>query len=139
MGAAFEPKRKSQMNISEPVLAAMRQTNELFEVEAIRKRNTDVLNRVYTANARILPPGAPMIEGRGQIKSFWQQAIADLGLESATLSTVDAEAVGDSVIEIGRSVLTVGRGQILTVKYVVHWKQEDGTWKWNVDIWNLNQ
>jgi ketosteroid isomerase-like protein len=127
------------MKVSEPVLAAMRQTNELFDAEVIRKHNIDGLDRVYTAHARALPPGAPMVEGRDQIKSFWRQAIASLGLKSATLATVDAQAVGDSVIEIGRADLTVEDGQILTVKYVVHWKQEDGTWKWNIDIWNLNQ
>jgi len=94
---------------------------------------------VYTASARILPPGAPMITGRSQIKTFWQQAIIALGLKSARLATVEAEIVGDSVIEIGRAELTVGGGQILPVKYVVHWKQEEGVWKWNVDIWNLDE
>jgi hypothetical protein len=29
--------------------------------------------------------------------------------------------------------------RIYTVKYVVHWKWEDGDWKWNVDIWNQNE
>ena len=127
------------MKVSEPVLAEMRQTNQLFEAEVIGKRNTNGLDRVYTASARILPPGAPMITGRSQIKTFWQQAIIALGLKSARLATVEAEIVGDSVIEIGRADLTVGGGQILPVKYVVHWKQEEGVWKWNVDIWNLDE
>jgi len=127
------------MKVSEPVLAAMRQTNEVFESEVIRNRNIDGLDGVYTANARVLPPGAPMVEGRNQIKSFWQNAISGLGIKSAKLETVDAEAAGDSVIEIGRADLAVGDGQTVTVKYVVHWKPQDGTWKWDVDIWNLNQ
>ena len=73
------------MNVSESVLAEMRQTNDLFEAEVIGKRNANALDRVYTADARILPPGAPMIEGRSQIKAFWQQAITDLGVKSAKL------------------------------------------------------
>ena len=32
----------------------------------------------------------------------------------------------------------MGSGQTVTVKYVVHSKQEDGGWKWRVDIWNTN-
>ena len=60
-------------------------------------------------------------------------------MRDAKLSTVDAQAVGDSVIEVGRAVLTLDEGQILTVKYVVHWKEEDGIWKWHTDIWNMNQ
>jgi len=127
------------MKVPEPVLAAMRQTNNLFDSEVIKNRKIEQLDLVYTANARILPPGARMIEGRSHIKTFWQQTISDLGLKSATLSTVDAEATGESVIEIGRADLTVGDGQIVTVKYVVHWKKEGDRWKWHVDIWNLNE
>jgi ketosteroid isomerase-like protein len=26
----------------------------------------------------------------------------------------------------------------MEVKYVVYWRQEDGRWKWHVDIWNMN-
>lgn len=81
-----------------------------------------------------------MIEGRERIKSFWQQAIAALAIKSAKLTTVDAEAAGDSIVEVGRADLIVGdSGQVVAVKYVVHWKQEDGNWKWHVDIWNMNQ
>ena len=78
-----------------------------------------------------------MIEGREQIKAFWKQAIAGMGLTAAKLTTVNAESAGDGIVEIGRADLTAN-GQIVTVKYVVHWKQEDGAWKWNVDIWNQN-
>jgi len=117
----------------------MRQTNEFFDTQVIRKNNTDALDRVYTADARVLPPGAPMIAGRENIKGFWKQAIAGLGLKSVKLATVEAETTGDSVVEIGSADLTVGDGSVVTVKYVVHWKQDDGAWKWHVDIWNPNQ
>lgn len=126
------------MNVSDQVLAAMRQTNEVFSTEVVSKQDVGALDRVYTAHARILPPGAEMVEGRDRIKVFWQQAIAGLGLKSAKLATVDTEALGDRVFEIGRADLTVAGGQTVAVKYVVQWKQEDGNWKWHVDIWNLN-
>lgn len=127
------------MNVPEPVLAAMQKTNEIFNAEVIQKGNLDALDRIYTVGARVLPPGAPMVEGRDQIKSFWQKAISGLGLKSAKLMTVDAQAAGDDVVEVGQAELGVAGGQIVTDKYVVHWKQEDGTWKWNVDIWNANE
>jgi hypothetical protein len=62
-----------------------------------------------------------------------------MDVKSATLRTVDAEDVGGSVVEIGQADLMLGDGQRVTVKYVVHWKQEDGAWKWHIDIWNMNQ
>ena len=127
------------MHVPETVLTAMRQTNELFQAEVIAKQNINALDQVYTTNARILPPGAEMIAGRDQIKAFWQQAIAGLGLKSVKLTTVAADALGDGVVEIGRADLGLTGGQALTVKYVVQWKQEGGQWKWHVDIWNPNQ
>jgi ketosteroid isomerase-like protein len=127
------------VSVPETTLAAMRQTNELFGSEVIKKKNMDALDQIYTSAARILPPGAPMMEGRDQIKSFWKQAIESMGATSARLSTVRAESAGDTVVEIGKADLSVSGDQTVTVKYVVHWKREDGAWKWHVDIWNTNQ
>ena len=127
------------MSVSDAVLAAMRQTNEIFNSEVGGKRNIDALDRVYTQDATILPPGGPMVEGRAHIKEFWSQAIAAMDVAGVTLTTVKATQAGDTVVEIGRADLTMKSGQSATVKYVVHWKQEDGAWKWHVDIWNMNQ
>ena len=123
---------------SDAVLSAMAATNAVFDTELVNTGNFDLLDRVYTADARILPPGAPMVTGRANIKEFWKGAIAALGVKSAKLATVDAEMTGDSVVEIGKADLVVADGSTVTLKYVVHWKQEDGSWKWHVDIWNPN-
>ena len=114
--------------------------NRTFEQEVIGKRNFDALDRVYTANARILPPGADMISGRENIKSFWRGAAKSMNLKSAKLETVDFEALGNTGVEIGRATLTFNTpgAQPLKLKYVVVWKQEDGQWKWHTDIWNPN-
>lgn len=117
----------------------MQRTNSLFSSSVVKNREFDALDNIYTADARVLPPGADLIEGRTQIKSFWKQAIAGLGIMDAKLTTVEAEPVGDSIIEIGRGDLTLDKGRILSVKYVVHWKKESGIWKWHIDIWNTNQ
>ncbi len=115
----------------------MRATNAIFDTELVNTGNFDLLDKVYTANATILPPGGAMTQGRAAIKEFWKGAIAAMGVTAAKLSTVRAEMTGDSVVEIGKADLTAG-GAVVEVKYVVHWKQEDGAWKWHVDIWNLN-
>jgi ketosteroid isomerase-like protein len=134
----MQPTEK-RTTISESILAAMRQTNALFDREVIAGKNIGALDRIYTRDAHVLPPGALMIEGREQIKNFWKQAIEAMALTNVNLTTVYAESAGDGVVEIGRADLALAGGQIVTVKYVVHWKQEDGIWKWNVDIWNPNQ
>jgi ketosteroid isomerase-like protein len=127
------------MSAPQTVLAAMQRTNELFTSEVVAKKNVSALNEIYTANARILPPGADAVEGREPIKMFWQQAIAALGVKNVKLTTVDAQPIGDGVFEIGSADLTLNNGQNVACKYVVLWKQENGSWKWHVDIWNQNQ
>jgi hypothetical protein len=62
------------------VRKAMQVTNERFCHEVIGKGKFDAIDHVYTAGARILPPGAPLMEGREAIKGFWQAAIAALGI-----------------------------------------------------------
>ena len=113
----------------------MQATNRLFEEELVAKHNIDALDRIYTAGARVLPPGAPMVTGLAGIKEFWRAALA--GVTAAKLETVEVQVTGDSAVEVGRSVLETAGGPI-TGKYVVCWKQEDGAWKIDVDIWNLN-
>jgi ketosteroid isomerase-like protein len=127
------------MNVPETALVAMRETNDLFNSRVVGKQAINELDRVYTTSARVLPPGAGMVEGREQVKAFWRETIKAFGLKSAKLTTLDAEVLGDRIFEIGRAELLVGSGDTVTVKYVVQWKQEDGDWKWHVDIWNANQ
>ena len=121
---------------------AMTETNNLFNREVFGKRNFDALDDIYTSGARILPPGLPMISGRKAIKEFWSEMIRSANAKSATLESIDVMPAGDGVVEIGRAVLTVepdGEAAVeIEVKYVVYWQQEEGRWKWHVDIWNTN-
>lgn len=115
-------------------------TNRRFEQEVVAKRNLAALDQVYTRDASILPPGSEMISGRDNIKRFWGGAMEGLGVSTVSLQTVHFEPIGDGGYEIGRAVLNFASGApSLSVKYVVVWKQEDGVWKWHVDIWNPNQ
>jgi ketosteroid isomerase-like protein len=126
----------------EQIRLAMADTNERFCAEVFGKRNFDALDDLYTSGARILPPGAPMISGRQGIKEFWSNLVQSANASSAVLESIDVMPAGAGAVEIGRAVLVVQpAGQAasqLEVKYVVYWQQEDGRWKWHVDIWNAN-
>jgi uncharacterized protein (TIGR02246 family) len=94
---------------------------------------------VYTEDARILPPGAEMVQGRDSIVRFWEGAAQQMGITRVELSTVAVQPMGEMASQIGRAAITLEGGQQVRGKYVVLWKQEGGAWKWHVDIWNLNE
>ena len=112
-----------------------RETNRVFEENVVRNQDFDALDRVYTRDARILPPGAGMAQGRENVKGFWRQALAAMNITGITLLPVDLEVLGETAVEIGRAAIMAGGG-VVEAKYVVVWKREDGVWKWHIDIWN---
>lgn len=93
---------------------------------------------IYTRDARVLPQGGETVQGREQITAFWQATAQQLGIKSIELSTVEVERSGDHAHQIGRATITLADGQALQGKYVVIWKQEDGDWRWDIDIFNFN-
>jgi len=91
---------------------------------------------LYTDDAKVLPPDAPIITGKKAIEEFWRAAAAALGLTGVALKTLDLETAGDIACEVGEADLTLTVGQA-KVKYVVVWRQgADGQWLLHRDIWN---
>ena len=127
-----------QITIANDLKAAMAKVNELFNVEVIGNRNFSALDQIYTADARILPPGGSMITGREAIRGFWRDLVQGGNIQSAALRSVDVMPSADGVVEIGNATIVAKGAPAMQVKYVVYWRAEDGQWKWHVDIWNTN-
>jgi len=127
-------------NALDEIRLAMASTNDIFSKEVFGRRNFSALNEIYTTNAYILPPGGPIVSGRAGITEFWANLIQSVNATSASLQSLEVMPAGDGVVEIGKATLAIQpEGQSasdLAVKYVVYWRQEDGKWKWHVDIWN---
>ena len=114
-------------------------TNRVFEEEVIGRRDFGALERVYTRNARLLPPGAPTVTGRDAVADFWRGAVAAMNVQSLRLHTLSLDVFGAQAQEVGRAELAVeGGGAPMALKYVVLWKREDGGWRMDVDIWNAD-
>jgi uncharacterized protein (TIGR02246 family) len=98
---------------------------------------------LYTSTGRILPPGAPAMDGREAIAAFWRGAM-DMGLTTVELRTASIEVSGlDTAeaiaIETGEFTLGAGDGSVAgTGKYLVAWQCEDGRWGLHRDIWNMD-
>lgn len=112
--------------------------NQKF-VSALQRGDAAGVAALYTQNAYALPPGSDVIQGRAAIQAFWQAGI-ESGVKGGELNTLDVETAGDTMArEIGRYVMIIQQGSETTNiagKYVVIWKQENGEWKLDVDIWN---
>jgi uncharacterized protein (TIGR02246 family) len=105
---------------------------------------TKAAEMMFTEDARLLPPGAAMVEGREAVGQFWQGAF-DAGFRDLQLGLIDVEMVGDdTMIETGTFAVTVptedGGTMQATGKALVVWKLEtDGVWRMSQDMWNADQ
>ena len=90
----------------------------------------------YTDHPMLLPTGSDIIQDKQSIEVFWQ-GVMDMGIKNARLDILEVEQHGDTVNDIGKYTLSSADGQVMdTGKYVVIWKNEDGTWKMHRDIFN---
>ncbi len=99
--------------------------------------HADSLAMLYTENANVMPPNAPMITGRTVIGEFWANMIAQ-GVSGVVLTPVEIVARGPIAIERGTYTLQMG-AESDTGKYLVHWHHVQGQWLIADDIWNSDQ
>jgi uncharacterized protein (TIGR02246 family) len=108
-------------------------------MDAFRRGDAAAMAALYTAQGQLLPANSDFVRGTEAIREFWQGAMA-MGLEDATLETVEVEDHGDTAIEVGRYRLLAPGGAVADHgKYIVVWKREAGVWKLHRDIWTTSQ
>ena len=108
-------------------------------VSAFRRGDATAMANLYTSAAQLLPANTDFVRGPAAIRAFWQSVI-DMGLKDASLETIEAEDHGDTAIEVGRYRLLAAGGVVADQgKYVVVWKNDNGTWKLHRDIWTTSQ
>jgi ketosteroid isomerase-like protein len=97
------------------------------------------VNLFYTEDARVMVPGASLLQGREAIRT----AFGAMGtMQDEKINTVSLEGRGDLACEKGTYINTIippGTQAAVTEKgkYLTVWKkQADGTWKAAYDIWN---
>ena len=137
MSEVLEP-RDAQDQIPAEVRAAIDAADAAFMEAFNRGEAGDAARGVYTRDAQIQPPGAPLIEGRENIAAFWAAAQQELGIVSAKLSTVRLRMAGPYVHQLGAVALKFASGAEASGKYAVLWREEDGQLKWDVDTWNMD-
>ncbi|MGC3945867.1 MAG: SgcJ/EcaC family oxidoreductase [Chryseolinea sp.] len=93
---------------------------------------------LYTQEALLMPPGAPVQQGRNAIGAFWKM-VMEMGIKNARLTTKHIDELGETAVEVGEYELGGQDGQSIDRgKYIVVWKKEKGDWRLDKDIWNTS-
>ena len=119
----------AQKDVSSEIMEANENFMKLFEAGDV-----DAFITVYTDDARLLPPGSPVLTGSKNIKALWQ-GMMDSGV-IPKLKTISAVRYGKIAVEEGEVEILVGDEVVDRLKYMVVWKKVKGDWKLYQDIWN---
>jgi len=108
--------------------------------KAVANQDAAAIVALYTADAVLLAPGAPVAVGPAAIQAVFQGYI-DAGAESLTLETTSFEEQGDVVIEVGQYTLglrTPDGDAVSDVgkSLVVFARQADGSLRFKYDAFN---
>ena len=122
---------------ADDVRAAVEAGNRAF-VAAFLRGDSQAVARLYTEDAEVIAPGAPVARGRTAIAGAWQKAI-DSGVKDVALTTESVESAGDLAAETGKVRLVARDGTATEARYVVVWKRVGPEWKLHRDIWNAEK
>lgn len=125
-------------------LVDLRSAVRALDAEFIRHANagdaTALTSAFYTADAVLLAPGTPRLDGADAIRAFWQ-GFVDGGVQDISIETTEVVEAGDIGYGIGSYTCTLpsesGERVRDTGKFVVVYRrQADGGWKVVADQFN---
>ena len=125
--AAAEP-------LSAAALDSAKAVDQAFAAAINAKDTTALFNDVYAADALLLPPDSPVLQG-ADLKAALTGLIAG-GASNFALTTKTAYGIGDLAYMVGEATFTMG-GASQTVKYTeVLRRGADGKWRYVVDMFS---
>jgi uncharacterized protein (TIGR02246 family) len=128
----------TQANGTEDVRSAIEAVNMEFSA-AFNRGDAAGVAELYTEDGSLLPPGENIVSGRSNIEAYWKAGV-DAGLSNLQLTASEVEAHGPLAYEVGEFSFEMpgsdGGRTTAKGKYLVVWKNVDGTWKLHRDMWN---
>ena len=109
-------------------------------VKLVAAKNADAVAELYAPDAAIMPPNAPLAEGREAIAATWRSMMQAPGFQLTFAPTrIEVSKGGDMAMDRGtyRLMTQATSGAVEDRgKYVVVWRKVDGRWKAAADIFN---
>jgi len=132
--------------LTPPALAQdLRSTVEAGNTEwnqAFNKGDAAAVAKLYTSDAKLLPPADKIVAGDMEIQAFWK-SLLDAGITDHKIETVQAEEAGNTVVVAGKWQATGkdSQGKTATFKGSVMkvLERQGDTWKTSLHIWNIAQ
>jgi ketosteroid isomerase-like protein len=117
-------------------LEAIAEGYKTFE-QAFYSRDADTISRMYTEDAELLIPEAPIVNGREAIAQVWKSIVGSGG-NTVRVNTGEVQESGDWAYDVGTFTASAPDGNVLNAgKYTVIWKRlSTGEWKTHRDIFN---
>ncbi|WP_422348837.1 YybH family protein [Flagellimonas sp.] len=116
----------------------IREASKRFS-KAYVAQDFDTMANSYTLDAKLMPLGTPIVEGREAIKSRWMLG-RDTKILTHSMDASEIKVLGNYAYDYGHYQGTSQKGDDPVIhwkgKYVVVWKKEAGSWKMYLDIWN---
>ena len=129
------------MGAENAVLAAVTKTLDEAFVRYVNAGEVDrLVATCYAEGALVLPPQAPLVRGRGQIRELFRELI-EAGMGDVTHETLPLYAEGDLAYGLGTYASTtcaLGARPVRDAgKYLlVYRRQVDGAWRVAVEMFN---
>lgn len=131
--AADEAASNTMMPLSAAALDSVRAVDAAFAA-AMNAGDSAAVMAIYTDDARLMPPDAPILEGEA-IGATLAGFLAG-GATDFVLNTIHTYGIGDLAYSIGTADYTMG-GERHTVKYTeVLRRGADGKWRYQVDMFS---
>ena len=111
---------------------------------ASENKDADKFAAFYSETGLAMPFNAPIATGRAKVQELWRALMAKPGFSLRFAPThIEVAASRDLAFDVGTFVLSLhdDKGSAMTIpgKYAVVWKNQDGEWKVEVDIFNTDK
>ena len=105
--------------------------------DAFQRGDADSISELYTDEAELFVPGAPVIEGRRAIRETWRSIVGSGG-NTLIVEVREVRESGALAYDTGHFTAAAPDGSILnTGKWIVIWeRQSSGAWKIHRDFFH---
>lgn len=125
-------------NTQSPDADAVKGVTEEFAAD-LAKGDLKAISRLYTDDAKLLPPNADPIFGRGAILAYFEKTLRPDLVGGATFDDYEIYGGEASAVSLSQIRMLDPRGQVIERgKQTIVLLKQDGKWKIHRDMWSDN-